>query len=303
MKRFALLSLLSLWGLFAHAEPLSVSEVAPGVYVHRGIHEEMDFGYHGDICNIGFIVGKKGVAVIDSGGNLGVGKRLLEAIRLVTDLPVRYVINTHVHPDHVFGNAAFLAEQPVFVGHHKLADAMERRKEIYLRNNTAWMGAAAEGSDLVKPSQAVQQTLELDLGDRILLLTAHPVAHTNTDLSVFDRSTATLWTGDLLFIERTPSIDGDIKGWLQVISELRASPAKRVVPGHGPATEAWQAAFDDQQRYLERLLADVRASIKQGEAMERSMDHAAAAEKNRWQLFDSVNRRNVNIIYPALEWE
>jgi quinoprotein relay system zinc metallohydrolase 2 len=303
MERLALIPILLLGAVFAHAEPLPVEEVAAGVYVHRGIHEEMDFGYHGDICNIGFIIGKTGVAVIDSGGNLGVGKRLLEAIRTVTALPVRYVINTHVHPDHIFGNAAFVAENPVFVGHHKLGDAMERRKEIYLRNNSAWMGAAADGSELVKPTTSVQNTLELDLGERILLLTAHPVAHTNTDLSILDRQTATLWSGDLLFIERTPSIDGDLKGWLQVMAGLRNIPAKRIVPGHGPVSLDWQAALSDQQRYLETLLNDVRASIKRGEAMERSMEHAAATEKGRWQLFDAVNRRNVNIVYPALEWE
>jgi len=295
--------ILTLFACAAHAEPLPMIEAAPGVYVHHGIHQELDEGYRGDICNIGFIVGKSGVAVIDSGGNVNVGKRLLEAVRKVTDLPVRYVINTHVHPDHVFGNAAFLGEHPTFVGHHKLGEAMELRRTVYERNNAAWMGKDAEGSTLVKPGQSVQTTLEIDLGERVLLLTAHPVAHTNTDLSVLDRNTATMWSGDLLFIERTPSIDGDIKGWLKVIAQLRETAVQRIVPGHGPVTADWQKALDNEQRYLETLLADVRTSIKQGISMERTMDTAAASEKDRWQLFGSVNRRNVNIIYPALEWE
>lgn len=295
--------ILTLHAFAAHAEPLPMIEAAPGIYVHHGIHQELDEGYRGDICNIGFIVGKTGVAVIDSGGNVNVGKRLLEAVRKVTDLPVRYVINTHVHPDHVFGNAAFLGEHSTFVGHYKLGEAMELRRAVYERNNAAWMGKDAEGSTLVKPGQSVQTTLEIDLGERVLLLTAHPVAHTNTDLSVLDRNTATLWSGDLLFIERTPSIDGDIKGWLKVIAQLRETPVQRIVPGHGPVTADWQKALDNEQRYLETLLADVRASIKQGISMERTMDTAAASEKDRWQLFGNVNRRNVNIIYPALEWE
>lgn len=285
------------------AEPLPMEEVAPGVYVHRGVHEELDTGYHGDICNIGFIVGKKGVAVIDSGGSLAVGQRLREAVRKVTPLPILYVINTHVHPDHIYGNAAFLADKPAYIGHYKLADAMERRREIYTRNNAAWLGDAAAGSEMVKPTQAVQSTLELDLGERSLLLTAHPTAHTNTDLTVYDRNTSTLWSGDLLFIERTPSIDGDIKGWLQVIGKLREIPAQRIIPGHGPVPASWNEALANEQRYLETLLNDVRASIRKGESMERVMDTAAAAEKDRWVLFGTVNRRNVNIIYPVLEWE
>jgi quinoprotein relay system zinc metallohydrolase 2 len=287
----------------ANAEPLTMAEAAPGVYVHRGVHEELDAGYHGDICNIGFIVGKKGVAVIDSGGSLAVGQQLREAIRKVTALPILYVINTHVHPDHIFGNAAFLADKPSFVGHYKLADAMERRREIYMRNNAAWLGKDAEGSEMVKPTQPVQSTLDLDIGERSLLLTAHPTAHTNTDLTVLDKNTATLWSGDLLFIERTPSIDGDIKGWLEVIGKLRESQPKSIIPGHGPVPANWKEALENEQRYLETLLNDVRTSIKKGEPMESAMDTAAASEKDRWVLFGTVNRRNVNIIYPALEWE
>jgi len=295
-----------LWMLLvplAQAEPLPVKEVAAGVYVHQGIHEELDAGYHGDICNIGFIVGQKGVAVIDSGGSLRVGQQLREAIRKITALPVLYVINTHVHPDHIFGNAAFRDEQPVYVGHAKLPDAMERRRGIYLRNNAAWMGDAFTGSEIVKPTTTVDNTMELDLGGRTLLLTAWPPAHTTADLSVFDRESATLWSGDLLFIERTPSMDGDTLGWLKLIPRLKEIPAKRVVPGHGPVTEQWQAAFDHQQRYFETLLRDIRGNIRKGITMEKSMESSATSERGHWQLFDSVNRRNVNLLYPVLEWE
>lgn len=303
MHKWLMLLLATFVTLTARAEPLPMDEAAPGVYVHHGAHEDLDQGYHGDISNIGFIVGEKGVAIIDSGGSLAIGQRLRESVRKVTPLPILYVINTHVHPDHIFGNAAFLADKPIYAGHANLANAMELRKEAYLRNNATWLGEAATGSDVVKPTQAVTSTLELDLGGRNLLLTAYPTAHTNTDLTVLDHSTATLWTGDLLFVERTPSIDGDVKGWLSAIETLRTVSALRAIPGHGPVVTDWNQALNNEQRYLETLLADVRNSIRNGESMEQSMDTAAAAEKANWVLFDSVNRRNVNLIYPKLEWE
>jgi quinoprotein relay system zinc metallohydrolase 2 len=303
MLNLLLVLQLCLLSAFAWAEPLPMQEVAPGVYVHRGVHEEMDTGYHGDICNIGFVVGKNGVAVIDSGGSLKIGQRLREAIRKVTDLPIMYVINTHVHPDHIFGNAAFTADHPAFVGHARLGEAMERRKEIYLRNNTQWMGDAFAGSEMVKPTRTVDTTLELDLGHRLLLLTAWPPAHTHADLSVLDQETATLWTGDLLFIERTPSMDGDTLGWLKLIPQLKEINAKMAIPGHGPVSDKWREALNDQQRYFEILLADIRQDIRRGVTMESAMDHAAAGEKDKWILFDTVNRRNINILYPQLEWE
>jgi len=289
----------------ALATPLVMESLGNGIYVHHGIHEDMSEGYHADICNVSFIVGSKGIAVIDTGGSLKTGQALRDAIRQVSNLPILYVINTHVHPDHIFGNAAFIQDKATFVGHEKLPDAMERRRENYLRINQQWLGDAFAGSEIVKPSMLVKTTANLDLGERTLLLTAYPTAHTNTDLTVFDYKSATLWTGDLLFVERTPSIDGDIKGWLAVINELKTNEAEFAIPGHSSLLKEanWKKQLNDQERYLWTLLNDIRASIKKGEVMERAMGTAAASERSYWQLFDIVNRRNVNNIYPGLEWE
>lgn len=286
------------------AADFSLEQVADGVYVHHGVHEDLDDGYHGDISNIGFIIGSKGVAVIDSGGSLKTGQRLRAALREITALPILYVINTHIHPDHIFGNAAFLADQPQFIGHEKLANAMELRKPAYLKQGQQLLHDDFVGSDIIKPTVSVAQSLVLDLGQRKLLLQAYPNAHTNTDLTVFDETSATLWTGDLLFIERTPSLDGDIKGWLQALDQLKQlKNIKQAVPGHGPVTHDFSSALNHEARYLNLLLEDIRAAIKQGKTMEQTMDSAAQAESGNWQLFNAVNRRNINLLYPALEWE
>lgn len=290
---------------FALATPLIMESLGNGIYVHHGIHEDMTEGYKGDICNLSFIVGSKGIAVIDTGGNLKTGQSLHEAIRQVSNLPILYIINTHVHPDHIFGNAAFLKDNAIFVGHAKLPDAMERRRDGYMRLNKQWQGDDFKESEIVKPSLLVKDKLTLDLGDRALLLTAYPTAHTNTDLTVYDKKSSTLWTGDLLFVERTPSIDGDIKGWLAVINELKTNEAEYAIPGHSSSLKDanWKAQLNNEERYLWTLLNDIRNSIKKGEVMEKAMGTAAASERTYWQLFDIVNRRNVNNIYPLLEWE
>jgi quinoprotein relay system zinc metallohydrolase 2 len=305
-----LLGILVLIGC-AHANTVqsdfAIENVGDGIYVHHGIHQDIDDGYHGDICNASFVVGSKGVVVVDTGGSIKVGNQLRAAIRKVTDKPILYVINTHVHPDHIYGNAAFLVDKPEFIGHEKLATAMELRREAYDKLNAKLLGEDAKGSILVKPTIAVKSTLELDLGDRKLLLTAHPNAHTNTDVSVVDikadSKTSTLFTGDLLFIERTPVLEGDIKGVIAELEKFKSQPIKQVVPGHGLVTKNWQHAVDNELRYLNALLADIRAAIKVGKSMNDTMDTAAASEKDKWVLFEIANRRNVNIIYPALEWE
>ena len=233
--RYAL-PLCLLWLCAASAAPLAVTEVAPGVFVHQGLHEEFGEHYHGDIANIGFVVGSEAVAVIDTGGSFKVGSALREAIRAHTRLPIRYVINTHVHADHIFGNAAFEQDRPVFIGHHALPRAMKLRQESYLANIKTMLGDDAAGSRIVPPSRTVESTMQLALGGRTLTLQAWPAAHTDHDLTVFDDVSATLWLGDLLFVERTPSIDGDIHGWLNVIEQLMAMPARLTIPGHGGVT-------------------------------------------------------------------
>lgn len=291
----------------AHAEvkpnSFAMEDIGEGIYVHHGQHLDIDTGYQGDICNDSFVVGSKGVAVIDTGGSLKVGNELRDAIKKVTQLPILYVINTHVHPDHIFGNAAFLQDKPVFVGHAKLANAMQLRKEAYDKLNIKYLGADAKGSEIVKPSLLVKEPTTLDLGDRTLTVTPYVAAHTNTDVSVIDSKTKTLFTGDLLFIDRTPVVEGDIKGLIAAIDTLKTYPVTQVVPGHGPFTKDWLTALNNEQRYLNVLLTDIRASIKKGVSMESTMDTAAASEKDKWLLFNVANRRNVNTIYPALEWE
>lgn len=289
----------------ALARPLPVTEVAPGVFLHEGVHEEFGDGYHGDIANIGFVIGEQAIAVIDTGGSFQVGQALREAIRARSALPIRFVINTHVHSDHVFGNAAFEADRPQFIGHERLAGAMRVRAEAYEGNLRKMLGEQAAGSRIVLPTQTVVagDTLELDLGKRRLHLRAWAPAHTDHDLTVVDEQTGTLWMGDLLFVERAPSIDGDARGWLKVMDELAAMPARRSIPGHGPLVMDKAAALDTQRRYLQTLINDLKQGIAAGQPMAEVIGGAARSERDRWQLFDTVNLRNAELLYPLLEWE
>lgn len=281
-----------------------LTDIGDGIYVHHGEHLDIDEGYQGDICNLSVVVGDKGVAVIDTSGSLKVGQQLHAAIKEITDLPILYVVNTHVHPDHIFGNAAFVADKATFVGHAKLAAAMQLREASYKELNEKFLGSeVAKGSEIVIPTSVVEGQLTLDLGGRTLEVTAHPVAHTDTDVTVVDTKTKTLFTGDLLFVERTPVLEGDIKGLIATLDKLKTGDYNQVVPGHGSETKAWKPAIDDALRYLNVLLTDIRAAIENDVSLEEAMETAAASEKDNWVLFDVANRRNVNILYPALEWE
>jgi quinoprotein relay system zinc metallohydrolase 2 len=282
---------------------LAIVEIAPGVHVSRGVHAEVMPDNLAAIANTGFIVGGERVAVIDSGGCFLWGERLREAIGRVTALPVGCLILTHMHPDHVFGAAAFLADKPRILGHRNLPSALARRAGYYTRRLQEILGDLAAGSVIVPPSELVDGTLEIDLGGRVLALSAHRPAHTDNDLSVLDRATGTLWAGDLLFMERAPALDGSLLGWLAEMDALRALPAARVVPGHGPASAAWPGALAAQERYLRLIRDEIRAVIRRGGTIEEAAATVGRAEAERWLLFDDYNARNVVTAFHELEWE
>ncbi|WP_448954799.1 quinoprotein relay system zinc metallohydrolase 2 [Labrys neptuniae] len=293
---------------FAQAEtlpsPLPVTEVAEGVFVFVAPYELATPGNADAIGNAGFVIGDEAVAVIDTGGSQQAGLALLAAIRARTGKPIRYVIDTHVHPDHLLGNAAFRLPGAVIVGHANLPEALAARAETYLSATRRLIGEAAfAGTEALGPTLLVKDRLALDLGGRRLLLEAWPTAHTNTDLTVMDEKTGTWFLGDLLFAGHIPALDGSLRGWLAVIDVLRARPAARVVPGHGPAAMPWPEGAEAMLRYLQRLRDDVRTMIAQGRTLRQTAEQAAQSERGNWRLFDDFNARNATSAYHELEWE
>lgn len=299
----AALAWLALLIVPAAAAPLPVVEVAPDVFVHAGAHEEFSPSNAGGIANLGFVVGGRSVAVIDSGGSAVEGAALREAVRARTALPVSHVVNTHVHPDHLLGNVAFRGDGAAIVGHAKLPGRLAEAEPYYLASLRRLLGPAFAGTEPVPPTLGVEGGTTIDLGGRVLDLRAWPTAHTDTDLTVLDAATGTLFAGDLVFMERIPVVDGSLLGWLDALDELADLPAARVVPGHGPTSAPWPEALAAQRAYLTALRDAVREALRRNHTLDQAIGEITLPPGQAWRLAEGNHARNVTASFTELEWE
>ena len=209
--------------------------VADGDYVHFGQIALTNPGNAGDIANLGVIVGRDAVAVIDTGGSVQVGEALRDGSS-AADRQAGPLCYQHPRASgSCFWQCRVSGGAPIFVGHNNLPAELQKRADFYLHSFRDALGQPAiDDIRIIPPTLLVSNETILDLGDRRLRLTAwSPAAHTNCDLTVLDETTGVLFAGDLVFLRHVPVLDGSLAGWLSVLPRLAMLPARIVVPGHG----------------------------------------------------------------------
>lgn len=286
----------------AAPQSFKMEEVASGVFMRRGVDEDATAQNLDAIANIGFIVGKDAVLVTDTGGSLADGQWLRAQIKAKTAKPIKFVVISHVHPDHTFGAGAFVDDKPVFIGHAKLPEALQARGDFYKKGLADIIGADKVGP-VVMPTHTVADTDQVDLGDRVVTFKAHGPAHTHSDLSMLDKQSGLLLPADLLFVGRIPSLDGSLLGWLKELDALSKMGAQRAVPGHGPVVVDLAPSVAALRGYLGNIRDGVRKEIKGAGSIEAATRSVGQDQASKWALFADYNPRNVTEAYKELEWE
>ncbi|WP_299841885.1 quinoprotein relay system zinc metallohydrolase 2 [uncultured Paracoccus sp.] len=287
-------------------ETVDLEEVAPGIWVRRGIIAQIEAENRGRIANLSVVIGSDSVAVIDAGASRAEGQALYAAIRRLTMKPISHLVLTHMHPDHVLGASVFAEAGATVMASAKLPPALEARSATYLENFDRILGAREMiGTGITLPVALVEESDRIDLGDRVLELRAVPTAHTDNDLMVRDETTGTLFTGDLVFRGLTPVVDGSINGWLNWLAEPPA-PAGVIVPGHGEIAQNWQEAVAKQTDLLVQLRDSVRKSIASGQPMSVAVPEIVNQLQglaDGWTDFPETIARDATAAYKELEWE
>ena len=297
--------------LAAHAGDVAPVELVPielaaGVYMLPGTGGEPDAGNLGRVGNAGFIVGRTGVLVIDTGTSYLHGLALLAAIRKVTDRPIRLALITHTKQEFMFGAAAFREQGIPIAMHQAAADLMASRCETCLKTLRSTLGEEAmRGTTMFKPDITFTDPLGIDAA----VLIGRPIqvlyyGHSSGpgDIAVYDPRSRTLFAGGLLDSKRIPDvIDGELPRWSEALRTLQALPAEVIVPGHGP--EGGKRMVGLVERYLDQLTTRVRALQSGGAPLSEVPDSTLLPEFAGWDQYDTVHRRNAALVYLRYERE
>ncbi len=214
-------------------------ELADGVFRRR--YASLDL-------NIGLILGGDGAVVVDTRASHGQARQLLDDIARITPLPVRWVVNTHYHWDHVFGNALFRDAE--LWGHRVCREFLIEHGEAAKQSALEWAGeaggAAIEQVEIVAPDHIADPSATLDLGGRTVTMEWLGRGHTDSDLVISVSDADVLFAGDLLESGAPPNFgDAFPLAWRDTANEIRLKAAGTTVPGHGdvmtPAEVAAQA--------------------------------------------------------------
>ena len=225
------------------------------------------------VDNSGFIVGERGVLVIDAQINAEMAGQVQDAVRSVTDKPILYLINTNYHGDHTFGNYAF-PEDTLIIAHRNTTEHMqhfELEKEFMLPTVDGDRSVFSD-AELRLPDIAFDKYLRLDLGGRFVELHYFGRGNTPGDTVVFEPQTRTAWTGNLVVGAGTipPMFEGGVNDYLQTISRFSQTlEVTTIIPGHGaPATADILGRY---LRYLSDLKASVRGAIDEGKTADAAI--------------------------------
>jgi glyoxylase-like metal-dependent hydrolase (beta-lactamase superfamily II) len=285
------------------AAALQPEPVADGVYAFVGVRGEIGPANQGNVGNSGFIVGRSGVIVIDSGASYAYGKQMIAAIRGVTDKPIALVIFTHAVQEFVFGAAAFTEIGAQLLTHAKSAELMRERCNHCLENLRAQLGTRTmAGTRLIIPQQTLEQSQALSAGGREIDVLYFGWASTPGDVVVLDRATGVAFTGGLVGNRRIPELrDGHVPGWLDALAALKRTSARTIVPGHGPVGGVELA--DVTAEYLRALDAQVQSLYQRGATLTQTVDNVALTAYEDWDLYPMLHRQNALHRFLQLETE
>jgi len=301
MKALLVSFFFAVTSLSAYDYALKPVRVTSDVHCFFGKPEIMDKTNNGNIVNSCYIDAGEGYVVVDTGPSYAYAESAYKAMQKIKSLPVKLVINTHIHDDHWLGNN-FFTDSGVRV---LSSDDFKVNADMSIptRMQTYISPEAYAKTKPTLPSEMISSDTNLTIGNqRLELKFAKHKAHTAKDLVVYLPKSKVLIAADLVFNDRLPSVrGGDINGWIEALDDLDKLGAKHVVGGHGERTD--KEAVKMTRDYFTQMRTEIRAAIAEGLSIDETIKKVSMDKYKKYKLYEGTHRHNVEASYRVLEWE
>lgn len=272
-------------------------------YIHLGQIKSYKNNAFNDISNVVFLEGNKCIMLIDTSGSIETAEIILDNISKITNKNICFIVTTHAHPDHYLGSTVFKHRLIKFIVHENYNKYLKTRIKRDLINQGFDVSDASlynfDDQILVTKSNS----LNIDLGDRVIAIEALEKSHTNNDLLVFDKKNNLVILGDTFFVGHIPIIESSIKGMINVTNKFIKSNYSICVPGHGPVSLNCKKDLLKQLEYLKLLKKDTLEKINKNSNLVKELDNIGWTQKHKWDIFDMYHRSNISRAWKELEWE
>jgi glyoxylase-like metal-dependent hydrolase (beta-lactamase superfamily II) len=240
-----------------------LTKIAENVYAYVDIKNSSGSNSFG--ANAGIIIGRDGIVVVDTLISAKEAKRFIRDIRTISRKPIRYVVNTHYHLDHVFGNSEFAKLGAVIIAQENDRNAMQNSAKETLKNigDFGLTPKDMEGTVIAYPVLAYGDRMTIDIGGQIIELVHARQSHTDGDTLVYLPDKKVLFAGDILFTNYHPFLgEGNIEEWVKQLDDIKSMDVEKIIPGHGPVSGIKD--IEDMKQYI--LLFDQKAKELAGQS-------------------------------------
>lgn len=292
---------ITITSLSAYDYALKPVRVTSDVHCFFGKPEIMDKTNNGNIVNSCYIDAGEGYVVVDTGPSYAYAQSAYKAMKRIKSLPVKLVINTHIHDDHWLGNNYFTEQGIKVLGTDDFK--VNADMSIPTRMQTYISAEAYAKTVPTLPTEMIGSDTILTIGNQTLeLKIAKYKAHTAKDMVVYLPKSKVLIAADLVFNDRLPSVrGGDINGWLSALEDLDKLGAAHVVGGHGNRTD--KDAAQMTREYFTQMRSEIRAAIAAGMGIDETIKKVSMDKFKKYKLYEGTHRHNVESSYRVLEWE
>ena len=284
---------------------MQVHKVSEHVYYVQG-KAGIATDNEGFISNAGFVITDDGVVIFDSLGTPSLANELVKKIRSITDQPIKKVVVSHFHADHIYGLQVFEelgAEIIAPYGAQKYINSEGAKERLEERQFSLdpWVN---ENTHLVLPDTTVEKSTRFTMGDLTFTINFMGKAHSDGDLTMLVEPDKVLFSGDIIFQGRIPFVgSADSKIWLETLTRLETDGLTALIPGHGPASKDPKNTISLTRRYLAYLRKVMGTGIEELEPFDDVYAAADWSEFKDLPAFDAGNRINAYQVYLSMEAE